>query len=303
MGHDHSHHHTSGKNLKIAFFLNLSFTILEIIGGLYVNSIAILSDAVHDLGDSLSLGTSWYLDSKSKKKANKKFSFGYRRFSLLGALINSVVLIAGSVYVIYEAIGRLLEPEHSDAEGMVIFAIIGVAVNGYAAWKLSSGKSMNEKVVSWHLLEDVLGWVAVLIVAIVLNFTDNHYLDPALSLLITLYILWNVFKRLKDTLFIFLQGVPKDIDLQEIKSRIKDVNNIASLHHVHIWSLEGENHVFTAHIKLENISDFQELLDAKSEIKDILEEYKFDHYTIETELDSETCQLYQKHSHSHEQET
>ena len=165
MEHNHSHDH-SGKNLKVAFFLNLTFTILEFIGGIYVNSIAIISDAVHDLGDSLSLGTSWYLDSKSKKNANSKYSYGYRRFSLLGALINSVVLIAGSVYVIYEAVGRILEPEHSDAQGMVIFAIIGVLVNGYAAYKLSSGKSMNEKVVSWHLMEDVLGWVAVLIVAI-----------------------------------------------------------------------------------------------------------------------------------------
>ncbi|MFD1096270.1 cation diffusion facilitator family transporter [Salegentibacter chungangensis] len=290
MGHDHSHHH-SGKNLKIAFFLNLAFTILEIIGGIYVNSIAIISDAVHDLGDSLSLGTSWYLDSKSKKEADKSFSFGYRRFSLLGALINSIVLIAGSVYVIYEAIGRLIEPQHSDAQGMVVFALIGVVVNGYAAWKLSSGKTLNEKVVSWHLLEDVLGWVVVLIAAIILTFKDIHYLDPALSLLITLYILWNVFKRLKETLFIFLQGVPKDIDLEEIKSRILQVKHIASMHHTHIWSLEGEHHVFTAHIKLKNIERFGELLEAKSSVKDILEEYKFHHYTIETELDSETCRL------------
>ena len=181
MAHDHHHHHEhqSGKNLRIAFFLNLAFTILEIIGGFYVNSIAILSDAIHDLGDSLSLGTSWYLDNKSKKGADSKFSFGYRRFSLLGALINSVVLIAGSIYVITEAVGRLMEPQHSDANGMIIFAIIGVAVNGYAAWKLSGGKSLNERVVSWHLIEDVLGWVAVLIVAIVIRFWDIHYLDPA----------------------------------------------------------------------------------------------------------------------------
>ncbi len=149
MGDHHNHNHnTSGKNLKVAFFLNISFTILEIIGGYYVNSIAILSDAVHDLGDSLSLGTTWYLDSKSKQVSDKTFSFGYSRFSLLGALINSLVLIVGSVFVLYQAIERLLEPQHSDADGMIVFAIIGVLVNGYAAWKMSGGKSLNEKVVS-----------------------------------------------------------------------------------------------------------------------------------------------------------
>ena len=290
MGHNHLHDH-SGKNLKVAFFLNLAFTILEFIGGIYVNSIAIISDAVHDLGDSLSLGTSWYLDSKSKKEANSKFSYGYRRFSLLGALINSIVLIAGSVYVIYEAVGRILEPEHSDAQGMVIFALIGVLVNGYAAYKLSSGKSMNEKVVSWHLMEDVLGWVAVLIVAIVLYFKDIHYLDPALSLLITLYILYNVFKRLKETLFIFLQGVPADIDLEEIKNKILELDYVKSLHHTHIWSLEGERHVFTSHVILKNIEGFKQVIKTKSQIKRLLDEYNFEHYTIETEQDEESCRL------------
>lgn len=302
MSHHHHHHHNqSGKNLKIAFFLNLGFTILEFFGGIYVNSVAIMSDAVHDLGDSLSLGTAWYLDRKSHKEADDKYSFGYKRFSLLGALINSIVLIGGSIYVISEAIGRLFEPQPSDAQGMIVFAIIGVLVNGYAAWKLSSGNSLNEKTVSWHLMEDVLGWVAVLIVAIVLNFTDNQYLDPALSILITLYILYNVVLRLKETLYIFLQGVPKEIKTEKIKKDILKINNIASLHHTHIWSLEGENHVFSAHIKLKNISDFEELINIKKQVKSVLKDYHFDHYTIETELDSETCDLLldKKHKHVH----
>lgn len=290
MGHDHDHN-KAGKNLKFAFFLNAGFTIFELIGGFYVNSVAIISDAVHDLGDTLSLGTSWYLQKKSKQKRDSKFSFGYKRFSLLGALINSLVLLGGSIFVITEAVKRLIEPEHSDAEGMMIFAIVGVAVNGIAAYKLSSGESLNEKVVSWHLLEDVLGWVAVLIVSIVLQFKDIHYLDPALSLLITFYILWNVFKRLKETLFIFLQGVPKEIDLEEIEDKLKKIPNISSLHHMHVWSLEGTDHVFTTHIKLKNINRFQQLLDVKREVKNVLQEYHFDHYTIETELDEETCDL------------
>ncbi len=289
----HHHHRDGNRNLKVAFFLNLSFTILEFIGGLYVNSIAIVSDAIHDLGDSLSLGTSWYLQHKSRGQADHKFSFGYSRFSLLGALINSLVLIGGSIYVIYEAVGRLMEPEHSEADGMIIFALIGIAVNGYAAWKLSHGRSMNEKVVSWHLLEDVLGWVAVLIVAIILKFEDNHYLDPALSLFITAYILWNVAKRLKETLFIFLQGVPNDIDIMEIKQKLQGIPKVHSLHHTHIWSLEGADHVFTTHVKLKDIARFEELIAVRTEIKSILSDYGFTHYTVETELDSESCELYQ----------
>lgn len=291
--HNHTHHHSS-KNLKIAFFLNLGFTILEIFGGLYVNSVSIISDAVHDLGDSLSLGTAWYLDKKSKQKANKKFSFGYARFSLLGALINSLVLLIGSFFVIIEAINRIQNPETSDATGMIVFAIIGISVNGYAAWKLSGSKSLNEKVVSWHLLEDVLGWVAILIVAIVLKFKNIEYLDPALSLLITAYILWGTVKRLKETLFIFLQGVPKDIDLIDLKKKLLSIENVQSIHHTHIWSLEGEHHVFTTHLKLEQISSFNQIIAVKKQALKILNTYHFSHHTIETELDFETCSLSEK---------
>ena len=290
MGHHH-HKNSSEKNLRLVFFLNLGFTIIEFIGGIYVNSIAIISDAVHDLGDSLSLGTSWYLDHKSQQKSDSKFSFGYRRFSLLGALLNSLILIAGSVYVIYEAVGRLMAPEHSDAEGMMVFAIMGVIVNGFAAWKLSRGKTLNEKVISWHLMEDVLGWASILVVAIILQFKDIHYLDPALSLVITIYILWNVFKRLKETLFIFLQGTPSDINLDEVKQQIKEIPGVASTHHVPIWSQEGEHHVFTAHVKLENINSVEEYLNLKSEVLDSLKTYNFEHFTIQFELDSETCSL------------
>ncbi len=292
MGHHHDHHHHhSSNNIKVAFFLNFAFTILEIIGGLYVNSIAIISDAIHDLGDTISLGTSWYLEEKSHKKSNKKFSFGYKRFSLLGALINSIILIIGSLYVITEAVGRILEPEHTDAKGMIFFAVIGVLVNGYAAWKLSSGKTMNEKVASWHLVEDVLGWVAVLVVGIILNFKDIHYLDPALSLLITIYILWNVFIRLKQTLFIFLQGVPEDLDINKIESKILNIQFVKSIHHMHIWSLEGEHNVFTAHIKIDDNSNLNNFKKVKFDVKDILKEYKFEHYTVEVEFNDENCDL------------
>lgn len=258
---------------------------------MYVNSMAIIADAIHDMGDSLSLGTAWYLQNKSNKAANKNYSFGYRRFSLFGALINCVVLIGGGIFAIIKTIDRFVNPSIPDATGMMWFAFFGITINGYAAWKLSSGKSMNEKVVSWHLIEDVLGWVAILIVAIVLQFKEMAYLDPALSVLITLYILWNSIKKLKETLFIFLQGKPKDIDKDEIIKKIMAVKGVIATHDTHIWSLDGEHHVFTTHVKVNKLNNFNELVTLKSEIKQILAQHQFEHYTIETDLDDENCEF------------
>ncbi|WP_417612270.1 cation diffusion facilitator family transporter [Owenweeksia hongkongensis] len=289
MAHNHDH---GTKNLGLAFFLNLTFTIVEIIGGLLTNSVAILSDALHDLGDSLSLGISWYLGKKSDKKANHKFTFGYQRLSLLGALINSIVLIVGSVFVVIEAVKRLAEPQMPDAQGMLYFAIAGVAVNGFAAYKVSSGKSLNEKVISWHLLEDVLGWAAVLVVSIILMFWDVPWLDPALSIAITIFILYNVVKRLRETLFVFLQGKPEGVDLDEIEKKILATPHVASMHHTHLWSLDGKHHVFTTHLKLKNISQLKDIKQLKLDIKEMLKsEYDFSHYTIETELEDEDCNM------------
>ena len=298
MSHDHAHGHShdhlhavSGKNIKVAFFLNLAFTVLEVVGGFYVNSVSILSDALHDLGDSLSLGISWYLHNHSKKGADSKFTFGYSRFSLLGALINSLILIIGSGFVIYEAVNRLIHPEAADARGMLLFAILGIAVNGYAAFRLSGGTSLNERVVSWHLIEDVLGWTAVLIASVVMMFTHAPWLDPVLSLGITLFILYNVIGRLKETMVILLQGSPADIDADAIMAEILAVNHITSMHHVNIWSLEGENHVYTAHIKTKGITTFPEMAIVKRDVKNILKKYPFTHYTIEVEFEDETCEL------------
>lgn len=289
--HNHSHHHHGGGNIKVAFFLNLGFTILEIIGGFYVNSVSILSDALHDLGDSLSLGISWYLQKRSVKEADNKFSFGYSRFSILGALINSIILIGGSVYVVIEAIKRLINPQPSDAQGMLVFAVIGIIVNGYAAFSLSKGTSLNERVVSWHLIEDVLGWAAVMVASVIMMFTDSPYIDPALSLAITLFILYNVIKRLKEVFVILLQGIPDDIDPEKIKLEILSVSNVISLHHMNIWSLEGEHHVFTAHVRLNNMSGLTEMMTARRQVKDLLKKYHFSHYTIEVEMNDEACEL------------
>ncbi|MDF2158119.1 cation diffusion facilitator family transporter [Algoriphagus sp. CAU 1675] len=301
MAHHHNHHHhSSEKGLKTAFFLNLAFTILEIFGGIWVNSIAILSDAIHDLGDSISLGLAWFLDRKSKQEANASFSFGYGRFSLLGALINSLLLIGGSIFIISEAIQRFANPEPSNAPGMIGFAILGITINAYAAWKVSRGNSQNEKVISWHLIEDVLGWAAVFIAGIVMYFYEVPWLDPALSLAISIFILWNVFKNLRETTYIFLQAVPENISLEELKAKICALPHVESMHHTHLWSLEGSNHVFTAHIRMQNIHTLEELRNAKEEVKSILKTYPFSHYTVEWELENEPCSMMEESHHHHQ---
>ena len=192
MGHDHHHghhHQHDTKNISTAFFLNLAFTIIEIIGGLMTNSVAIMSDALHDLGDSLSLGLAWYFQKVAKKGRDKTFSYGYKRFSVLGAMINAIVLVVGSVFILQETIPRLWQPETPNVQGMFWLAILGIVVNGAAVLKLQKGTSLNEKVISLHLLEDVLGWAAVLVGSVLMYFFDLPIIDPLLSIGIAIFIL------------------------------------------------------------------------------------------------------------------
>jgi cobalt-zinc-cadmium efflux system protein len=292
--HSHSqpghNHHQETDNIKLAFFLNLSFTIIEIIGGVLTNSIAILSDALHDLGDSLSLGLSWYLENYSQKDADKNFSFGYARFSLLGALINSLVLIIGSFFILFEAVPRIFNPQTVHPRGMLVLAIFGIVINGISVFKLRGGSSLNNKVVSWHLLEDVLGWTAVLIVSIVLLFRDLPILDPLLSIFIMTYVLYNVISNLKQVLNIFLQGVPKGFNIEEIQEKIKANTASLSVHHTHIWSLEGEKIFLSTHVVIKNELDKTEIINLKSQIKSLLAAEGIDHVTVEIEYADEECE-------------
>lgn len=289
--HHHGHHHTT-ENIKTAFFLNLVFTIIEIIGGFYTNSLAIMSDAVHDLGDSLSLGMSWYFQKLSNKKATKKYSYGYGRFSLLGAIINSVVLIVGSFFIISEAIPRIINPEEADATGMIWLAILGIIVNGAAVLKLKKGSSINERVVSLHLLEDVLGWIAVLIASIVMMYWDVPILDPILSLVIAGYVLFNVYRNIKDAFKIILQGVPNEISSDKIKEHIiLHIDEVEDIHDCHIWTLDGEFHIATIHIIVKNKEfSWQKSNEVKENIKKLLHDnFHLEHVTLELESILEEC--------------
>jgi len=289
--HHHGHHHTT-ENIKTAFFLNLVFTIIEIIGGFYTNSLAIMSDAVHDLGDSLSLGMSWYFQKLSNKKATKKYSYGYGRFSLLGAIINSVVLIVGSFFIISEAIPRIINPEEADATGMIWLAILGIIVNGAAVLKLKKGSSINERVVSLHLLEDVLGWIAVLIASIVMMYWDVPILDPILSLVIAGYVLFNVYRNIKDAFKIILQGVPNEISSDKIKEHIiLHIDEVEDIHDCHIWTLDGEFHIATIHVIVKNKEfSWQKSNEVKENIKKLLHDnFHLEHVTLELESILEEC--------------
>jgi cobalt-zinc-cadmium efflux system protein len=286
---NHDSRNDDSTNIKTAFFLNLAFTILEIFGGLWTNSLAILSDAIHDLGDSLSLGLAWFLGNYAQRERDRRYSYGYRRFSLLGALVNTLVLLAGSILVLSQAVPRLINPQHSNAQGMLIFAVVGILVNGAAVLRLRGSQSMNARVVAWHLLEDVFGWIAVLIVAIVLLFADIHILDPILSILITLYILYNVLKNLRETLSLFLQRIPQNLDLAEIEDRIANIDRVKSTHHTHIWSLDGEHHVLTTHVVVSDSLSKEQASSVKQEVKQILQPYQLSHLTVEIEYGEADC--------------
>lgn len=290
MGDKHNHKKNKS-NIKLAFFLNFGFTIIEIVGGLWINSIAIISDAVHDLGDSLSLGLAWFLGYYSEKERNKHFTYGYRRYSLLAALINTTVLIIGSFIIHFNAIPRLFNPESTSAKGMIGFAILGIIVNGVAVLKTKSGKSLNEKVVSWHLLEDVLGWIAVLIVGIIMLFKDIPILDPILSILITLYILYNVFSNFKETILLFLQAVPGNINIEKIVENFRSIDKVIDTHHTHIWSLDSENHVLTTHLVVDNCVNLEDILKIKKQAKIEVEDLNMEHITIEVELEEGDCSI------------
>ncbi|MDN3205951.1 cation diffusion facilitator family transporter [Algoriphagus sediminis] len=288
--HDHSHHHSEG-NVKVAFFLNLSFTIIEIIGGLYTNSLAILSDALHDLGDSFSLGLSWYFQKLSKKGRTKTFSYGYKRFSLLGAIINSIVLVAGSIFILTKAIPELFNPGETNVQGMLYLAILGILVNGAAVFKLRKGESLNEKVVSLHLLEDVLGWVAVLIGSIIMMYTDAPFIDPLLSVLISLFVLYNVYKNLKKSLLVILQGIPEEISIDDIRQKLKNISKVTDIHDCHAWSMDGQYNILTLHLRLDKDYKLSEQAKLKERVRTQLKDESINHITIEFEGQNENCEL------------
>ena len=282
MGHDH---HVGGaidtRHIAIAFWLNFGFTILEVVGGLLTNSVAVLSDALHDMGDSLSLGLAWYFQKLSQKGIDDKYSYGYRRFSVLGAFINVVILTTGSVVILFFAVNRLLHPEEVEPVGMVIIAVLGIAVNGAAAFQLRGSENINAKVVSLHLLEDILGWVAVLIGSLVMIFVDAPWIDPVLSIAITLYILYHAIRNFLKCMAIFMQKVPPGINIEEVKTKLEEIPDLHQAHDIHVWSLDGRFKVMTLHAQVPPEKTLMELEQIKFLVHAEMRKLNIHHVTVE----------------------
>ncbi|MEY8591188.1 cation diffusion facilitator family transporter [Butyricimonas hominis] len=287
-GHNHSHG-DSTKNLGIAFFLNLGFAVIEIIGGVWTNSVAIISDAVHDFGDAFSIGVSFFLERYSKKRRTRTFTYGYKRFSTLGALINSIVLLVGSVFVFMETIPRLFHPAEVNYSGMMWLAIAGLAVNGFAALRLMKGNSISQRAVMLHLLEDVLGWLAVLVGSLVIRYTGWYFIDPLLSVCIGIFILTNVCRNLYAIFRILLQATPEHIPEDKVKPVLEGVPGVKEVHDLHVWTLDGEKNIASAHLIVPDVASREDVIKVKHEAVDKLKEMGIDHLTVEIEYESEGC--------------
>lgn len=272
------------KNILIAFILNLSFSIFELIGGIFTGSVAILSDAVHDVGDAASIGISYLLERKSKKAPDASYTYGYARYSVIGGVITTLILLLGSMLVIYNAILRLITPTEIKYDGMIILAVIGVAINFGAAFLTREGDSLNQKAVNLHMLEDSLGWTVVLVGAIVMRFTDIKMIDPIMSIAVAIFIFINAFKNLKEAIDIFLERTPHAIDVEELKEHICSVDGVIDVHHIHVWSMDGQRNYATMHVVADRDGH-----GIKEKIREELKEHGICHATLELEAPDEHC--------------
>jgi cobalt-zinc-cadmium efflux system protein len=290
-GSEHGHIHDDTDDIRLAFVLNLSFAFIELVGGLLTGSLAILSDALHDLGDSISLALAWLLQRLSRRHGDYRFSFGYRRFSLLGALLNTVILVGGAVFVLSEAIPKLKEPAQPYAPGMLGLAVLGIAANGIAALRLSRDPSLNGRAVMMHLMEDVLGWAAVLLASIVMMFVDVPILDPLISIGISIWVLVSALLGVREAAGLFLQRVPGNVDLRAIEQRLSAIPGVVSTHHTHIWSLDGQRHVFSTHLVVPQGTDAAQLVAIKCAARQAVDVPAVVHTTLELEFEGEGCPM------------
>ena len=271
------------RNILLAFLLNITFSIFELFGGLLTGSVAIMSDSVHDLGDAISIGISYFLEKISKKKADNNYTFGYIRYSVLGGVITTSILLIGSTLVIISSIKRLFNPVEINYSGMIIFGVVGVILNLIAAYITKDGDSINQKSVNLHMLEDVLGWIIVLIGALIMNFTDIKILDSLMSIGVSIFIFINSIKNLKQVLDLFLEKTPKDIDIEKLKKHLLEIEEVDDIHHIHVWSIDGYKTLATMHI----VTKSKDIKKVKQQIREELEDHGISHAILETE--DEAC--------------
>ncbi|MCJ8167612.1 cation diffusion facilitator family transporter [Pontibacter sp. E15-1] len=268
-------------SIKVAFLLNLAFTILELVGGLISGSIAIIADSLHDFADSLALGLGWYFERKSEnEKSNERYTYGYKRFSMLSALINALVLMLGAIFIFYVSIQRILNPQMPDVPWMIGTAILAIILNGIGAWKLKSGKSLNKKVLLVHLLEDTVGWIAVLIVSILLLFFNIPVLDPILAIVVNLAVLIYISVKLVDIIKIFLQRVPEGVNVPLLEQKILSIDGVERVNHFHVWGLTEQKKVVTVHVKIKELGISEQSI-LKNKIYKVFDDLDTEHVTID----------------------
>ncbi len=285
-GHSHSHasRDASVKSLMVVFGTNLLFSIIEFVAGILFNSTAIFSDAVHDLGDAVSTGTALVLEKKSMKHADGTYTFGQRRFSLLGALITGLILIIGSGIALFRAIPRFFAPEPVEATGMLWLAVVAIGLNLVSAVALLGRKSRSERMLQLHMLEDVLGWVAILIISVILQFKPWYFLDPLVSVGISLYILHEAIPQTIGTIRILMESVPEDVDVNEISDKLLQIQGVHGLTHLHLWSMDGQDNNFAVTLFTADPS-VQEQDRIKTAVRQILVPYHVTCSTIEVNYD------------------
>ena len=281
----------TARNILIAFLLNLTFSVFELLGGMMTGSVAIISDAVHDAGDTLSIGISYLLERKSRKQPDETYTYGYARYSVLGGLITNLILLMGSVAVICNALVKMFDPTDIHYDGMILFAVVGVCVNFCAAYFTRNGDSLNQKAVNLHMLEDVLGWAVVLAGALVMRFTDFSFIDPLMSIGVSIFILIHAIRNLKEAGDVFLEKAPRHIEVSEIEKYMKEIEGVSDVHHIHLWTIDGKNNFATMHIVTD--SDPHAI---KHRIREGLKRLGIGHATIEIETSLEDC--HETHCHT-----
>lgn len=302
--HDHHHHgpncnhgggsvlghaHGVSDRLWLAFALNLGFAFIELVGGYWTNSVAITSDALHDFGDAMAIGLALVLEILSRKGSDAKFSYGYRRYSTMAAVITGLILVVGSILILVESVPRLFDPVVPHAEGMIVLAILGLSVNGYAAYRVSKGGSLSEKMIMWHLIEDVAGWALVMVGAVIIHFTGYAQIDAALAFVLAIWILVNVLRNLRAAFNVFMQGVPTQLDVEHILGHVRKTDGVKDVHHVHVWSLDGDKHVLTGHVVVNPGLTLNAIEEIKRKIKTTLLAHGIFEATLEIEPDGADC--------------
>jgi len=294
MAHQHKHHHGSnhgsdlkGRRLLITIALNLSITIAQVIGGTISNSLALISDALHNLGDTMAILLAYIANRVSKRKATEKNTFGYKRFEILAAFFNALLLISICLYLFVEAYQRLLDPQPVKGLIMLIVAIIGFLGNfiSILLLKKNSGENLNIKAAYLHLLGDTLSSVAVIIGGVFMWLYEFYWIDPLITFIIGVYIIIHTWHVLAETFVILMQGTPPEIDLIEIKDRLQKINKVKDIHHVHVWRLNDTSLFFEAHVNIEEDFLISETDTIRAEIEHVLNrEFNINHVTLQMEF-------------------